>query len=112
MSGSNKFTPLLSPKPLSEFGAEEFRDYVKGLYFKREKRKVPPKKKKPYSFSVNKKGTLLLKVNRDPKALYDEELCLIGHVTKIPLGRITDLLKKKGIEYRKGSPPEGVVWPK
>jgi hypothetical protein len=65
--------PLLSPKPFGEYSPEEFRTYVQSLY-KEPVRSVP----KEFSASLTKKGTLTLRVTRDPKFLEPKEVDAIA----------------------------------
>lgn len=68
---------MLSVKRLSEFSPEEFKNYVRSLYFKKVKTKV----KKPlvdFRWSLTKTGKLSIRVNRRPKWLSRNEVDQIG----------------------------------
>jgi hypothetical protein len=62
--------PMLAPKGFADFSSSEFHEYVKSLYV------APPKKAAPKEVSakLNKKGTLTLKINREPKFLHMNEI--------------------------------------
>lgn len=74
--------PLLAPKALRDFAATEFKNYVRGLYYKKPKKKSPAKRKTPlkaYSARLNPKGTLVLTIRtRDPKWISREEIAEIA----------------------------------
>lgn len=90
--------PLLSGKPLSEFLAAEFRAYVISLYRKYVARKAAVKKPKlPWLASRNKKGTLSIRVRRDPKWLTHEELDSISVAHSIPANELFIRVQKSGI---------------
>lgn len=92
--------PLLSPRSLDQYTAHEYKDYVKSLYFK-----PPPAKsteiklKLPFTWRLNAKGTLCLKVNRKPKWLSREEIDQIARESKIPASKVwlKVCAKKSGI---------------
>ena len=77
MSLMNLEIPLLAPKRLAEFSPEEYREYIKGLYFKPEPKKGTPKKKSLRELKVRakikKKGGLSLVTKRDPKYITQDE---------------------------------------
>jgi len=66
--------PLLSPKAFGEFTPQEFKDYVTQLY------QEPPKPPPPADFTVtlNKKGIITVRINRDPKYLLKSEVTAIA----------------------------------
>jgi len=77
---SEEWITLLSKKPMCDFTPAEYKEYIRTLYLKR-----PPKKsakaikiKRAFSWLVNKKGTLSIKVNRTPKTLTHAEVDLIA----------------------------------
>lgn len=89
--------PLLSGKPFSEFSAAEFKLHVKSLYHKPAPRSGV-KLAKPFTWTKNKKGTLVLRVNRDPQWLSEEEMKQISKESGTPLSEIFITLKKRGIK--------------
>jgi hypothetical protein len=68
---------LLSPKDFASFTPEEFRAYIRTLYFKKVK-KTPTirlkKTKPPFVVTKTAKGNLSVIVNRDPKFITSGEL--------------------------------------
>lgn len=81
----SEWIPLLAGFHLGEVSPESFKAHVTSLYLKRTPRKAAAKEKKPFSFHVNQKGTLVLKVYRSPQWLTREEIDLISQESKIPL---------------------------
>ncbi len=73
---------LMAPKHISEFTPEEYKQYVKDLNFHPPKKKSKSVKKKralaPLVWRLNKKGTLILKINRTPKWISREEIAQIA----------------------------------
>lgn len=65
--------PLLSPRDLLSFSPAEFKEYVKSLYFKEERAK-----KKEVAWTVTKKGSLVIRVNRIPKVIWPHEISTIA----------------------------------
>ena len=91
-----KRTPLLSIKPLCMWTPEDFKTYVRSLYFKRNGKSKTIKLKKPFTFRLNAKGSLVLQVNREPKWLSREEVDSIAAATGLPLNDVwVKVLKKK-----------------
>lgn len=62
--------PILAPKAFADFTDGDYHAYVKSLY------QAPPAKPVPkvFSASVNKKGSLTLRVTREPKFLLAKEV--------------------------------------
>lgn len=96
-----RFIPLLSPKSLGEFTPEEFHAYVRSLnYVKPKKSKVkgvkaPPKE---VTWSITKKGTLTVRIKRDPKWLTREEVETIARDSGKPLNQVwLKLVGPKGV---------------
>jgi hypothetical protein len=77
---------LLSGKPLADFNSNEFKQYVRGLFFKRAPRKSAKKKLPPFRWRKNPKGTLIVKVNRD--WISEEEVKLISMESGAPLNEV------------------------
>lgn len=96
----HRLIPLLSGKPLVEFTAAAFKEYVKGLYFKRVPRKAAPKIKilVPYKATLTKKSNLSVSVRRKPKWLSEAELSEISVSTGKPLNEVFLHCKKKEIK--------------
>jgi hypothetical protein len=82
------FIPLLSGRSLSEFRPLEFLEYVKSLNgtqgHKRLAKMKAKKSPKEFSWSLNKKGTLLLRVRRSPKFLTRAEIAQIAAESGVP----------------------------
>jgi hypothetical protein len=77
-------TPLLSVRRLTDFTASDFKAYVRGLFARhvvKSRQKKGIRLVKPFTFSVNKKGTLVLRVNRRPKWLSSDEIDGIAEAT-------------------------------
>lgn len=97
--------PLLSSRKFSEFSPAEFKSHVHGLFYKPVPRKAPPKKKKPLEpivWRLNKKGTLVLKINRKPKWISPEEIKKLSVDSGIEESLIWTKVgaKKSGIEVK------------
>jgi hypothetical protein len=78
MNDDDSFIPLLSKKPLCLFTPEEFKAYVRGLFFKRPPKKTTAKKKKrlrDLKVTVRrlKSGKITVRTKRDPKYVTSEE---------------------------------------
>lgn len=93
---------LLSRKPFNQYTPEDYKEYVRSLYKPRKVRparsliKKAKKPVRPFVFSLNKKRTLLLRVNRKPKWLTREEVDSIAAATGLPLSEVwVKVLKKK-----------------
>lgn len=97
----DKFIPLLSGKPFAEFTPEEFKAHVVSLYHKREPRKAKKKEPKPFTYRLNKKGTLCIRVNRDPKWLLLSEIEAMCKETEAALDVTLLKVAKAKIEMRK-----------
>ena len=95
------FIPLLSPKPFADFTPEEYKAYVVSLY----QAPPAPPPKADYTASVNKKGTLTLRINRVPKFLTFSEALDIAKGFVLPYQDVVMLLKKKKIELRQNELP-------
>lgn len=100
MSESDRFIPLLSGKAFEEFTPSEFKAHVISLYHKPEPKRAKPKEKKPYTFHVNKKGTLSLRINREPKWLTAQEIESIVIGSGKSFIEVTEKLTKNKIEVR------------
>lgn len=92
-----KYIPLLSVKPLNEWTPTDYKIYIESLYAKPVKNKTALKKeKKPFTFRLNKKGGLVLQVNRRPKWLTRDEVDGIAKATGLPLNDVwVKVLKRK-----------------
>lgn len=86
----SEFIPLLSGKPLCQFTPAEYKAHVIALFFKREKKKRAGggKKAKGYAWSVTKKGSLVVRVNRNPRWLSREEIDGIARDSGKPLNEV------------------------
>ena len=100
MSGKKQsaaWKPLLAPKHLTEYSAEEYLQYVKSLH--RE-----PKKKdaaKAWTFRVSDKGTPILTIRgRKPKFLTPDEAKEVQEVTKWGDEAFAAFLRAKKVEVR------------
>lgn len=80
--------PLLSKKPFDEFTPKDYKEHIRSLFHKREPRKATAKPKKPFLWRVNAKGTLIIKVNREPKWLSREEIDLITKESGKPANEV------------------------
>ena len=89
--------PLLSGKGLCDFTPSEFLQHVRSL--KMEKTKKPSA---PFTFRVNKKGSLCLRFNRLPKYLTPAEIDQIVKETGLDLITVCAKItaKKSGIEIK------------
>lgn len=68
--------PLLAPKHISQFTPADYKSYIVGLWIdpattKKAKAKAPAK---PFTYAVNKLGSLVVRCKRDPKVVSREEL--------------------------------------
>jgi len=88
--------PLLSPKPFTEFTPQEFRDYVISLH------KAPPKKR-DFTVRLNKKGTIVLRINREPKFLLRSEVDEMARELGLSLQLTWSEVAKRKIEVRNES---------
>lgn len=77
MNDDDSFIPLLSKKPLCMFTPEEFKAYVRSLFFKRTPRKATPKKKRLRDLKVTvrrlKSGKITVRTKRNPKYVTTHE---------------------------------------
>jgi hypothetical protein len=93
--------PLLSSRALSDFTAEEYKNYVKSLYFKKQK-KTPviriKKKKAEIEWGLTKKGNISLKIRREPKWITSDELERM--IAELSVTREVVMRKLKKIEVR------------
>jgi len=89
--------PLLSPKHISDYTPEEYMDYVKSLY-------IDPKAGKPIPREFNatrtKKGTITIRIKRDPKYITRAEIIILAAELKIPQSEMFLLIKKRKIEVK------------
>lgn len=91
------FVPLLSGKSLEEFTAEEFKLYIESLFSKPE---PLIKDKPPFTWRINKKGTLCLRVNRMPKWINQDEFESLIEQANISKDQLEKKLNKSKIEIR------------
>lgn len=93
--------PLLSGKSFDEFNPQSFKEHVRSLFLKRETRAkgsaAAKAKPKEVSFRFNRKGTLILRVNRNPQWISVEELAQLGKDSGKPENELFLLLKKRKI---------------
>jgi biotin synthase-related radical SAM superfamily protein len=91
--------PLLSPKAFSDLTPAEFKQLVLSLYFKPSPKKSAKKEVKPFTFRLNAKGTVCIRVNRTPKWLSSEEVDGIAVALKVPASEVWIKVsaKKSGI---------------
>lgn len=79
---SNEFIPLLSKKQLEEFLAEEYKKYVRGLYWRKPKKKTVAKVKTQQERTpkgkVLKNGKISITTSRKPKYITEEEVAVIA----------------------------------
>lgn len=100
MSGkklSGIWKPLLAPKHLTEYSAEEYMEYVKSLH------REPKKKEgaKAWTFRVSEKGTPILTIRgRKPKFLTPDEAEEVQKLTKWTDEAFVTFLIKKKVEVR------------
>lgn len=89
---------LLS-RAIDSFSPAEYREFIRSLYKKWERRKprAAVSKKKPFIAKRTKTGKLQLKVNRDPRWLSEEEMQQISEATQIPLNEIFLKMQKDGV---------------
>lgn len=84
--------PLLSPKALADYSPEEFQQYIRSLYVAPAERKIPVE----VSISLNKKGTPVLRISREPKFLLASEVTALAAEIGWPLQALwINCLKKK-----------------
>ncbi len=88
---------LLAPKELNEFAPEEYKVYVYSMHHKPVRKNSKYKKTKPYSVTINKKGTLVLRVNRKPKSLTEKEINEIAEKSGRTVNDILVLVRSKDI---------------
>lgn len=108
----NQWIKLLSPRSFSEYTPEEYKEYIRSLYFKKTK-KTPTirlKKKKPtFVLKLTKTGKVSLKVNRDPVFITRAEIAQLAQEHKIEERliwlKVTD--KKKPIRVSDGAEMKG-----
>ena len=91
--------PLLSGKSLDEFTPEQFKEYVNSMYHKPEPKKST-KPKKELTWTVNLKGTLSIRIHRDPKWITSDEILTISTDTGKPYAEVHANLEKRKIEIR------------
>lgn len=74
----NQRIPLLSRKPMKDFTPEEFKIYVRALFFKPVPKKAKAKKKLLRALKVTakilKRGSISIKTKRTPKYLTEDEM--------------------------------------
>lgn len=89
-----------------DFAPKEFREHVRGLFFKpvRPKRESVKKAPKPFTWRVNQKGTLCLRVNREPKWMTREEVEAIAKEAKLPLATVWNKAFGKKSKIKLGEP--------
>lgn len=90
---------LLAPQGILAYSAEEFKTYVRTLYYKKEKRAPAirlKKQKPPFVWKITKTGKLSLRFNRSDKWLSREEIDLIAQESGLPANEVwLHVLKKK-----------------
>lgn len=98
----SQWVKLLSPKPFLEYSPEDFKNYVRSLYFKKQKKTPTIKIKKVLSIHLTKTGRVSLTVKRDPKFITRAEIERLAQEHNIEERliwlRVRD--KKKPIEVR------------
>jgi hypothetical protein len=88
---------VIAPKPFSEFTPSEYREYVRGLYFKKLPKKSAKKVLPEVSWGRTKKNSLTLRIKRKPKSITQAEFTLIATESLTPLNELFMYLKKKKI---------------
>jgi len=92
-----RWKPPICTRPFQEHSPESFREHILGLY--EEVRKKDLKKQKPpYNLRFNAKGTMIITVRRKPKSLTLAELEILSSEKDVPINRIWNYCKKKGIQ--------------
>lgn len=90
--------PLLSKKALAEYTPEEYKAYIESLYQEPE-RAAPPKE---VSASLNKKGTLTIRINRDPKYITSKEVDALAEELSWTKQKTWLEVRRRKIEVRHG----------
>lgn len=88
---------LLSGKALELFTPQEFKEHVKGLFWKPTKGKGKAKKAPPkeVSWRLNAKGNLVLTIRRKPKWISPREIDQIAEESKLPQNEVWLKVKAK-----------------
>lgn len=95
-------TPLLSPRPLSEYSAKEYLAYVTSLYQEPE-RAVPVR---DYSVRLTAKGSPSVTVrNRKPQWLSYDEAASAARELGYPYQSLLEYLRRRKIELRRVALP-------
>lgn len=79
-----EWIPLLSVKPMKDFTPEDYKAYVRGLLNRPVKKIKAIKLKKPFKWSLTKKGNLSVSVTRKPKWLTRAEVDQISAESGFP----------------------------
>lgn len=95
---ARKVIPLLSGEAFETFTPESYLEYVRSLYVPPVTTKVTPLA--DFSCGVNKKGTITIKVRRDPKWLTPDEVQIIATELGLTLQATWQLLPKRKISVR------------
>lgn len=94
---------LLSPKTLADFSPEEYKNYVKSLYFKKQKKEPLFRvkvKKKELEWKKTEKGNLSIVVRRDPKFITRAELTMMIEALAFDFTEEQVMKKLKKVEIR------------
>jgi len=93
----NSHIPLLAPKHISQFEAQEYKDYIISLY-------IDPKADKPvkreFNASKTKKGSIVIRINRKPKWITRSEINILAKELNMPKSEMFLLVCKRKIEIR------------
>lgn len=87
-------TPLLAPKPLSEFSPSEYREYVRSFY-------KAPEKTAEVLFKWTKKGNPQVTVRRHPKWISELEFRELCKMHGLRQNELFIYLKDRKVEVRK-----------
>lgn len=89
-----KKVPLLSPKHISKYDAAEYMEYVKSLYIDPNANKPIPRE---FNASRTKKGSIVIRIKRDPKYITKEEIKILAKELDLPQSEMFLLIKKRKI---------------
>ena len=93
----SKFIPLIAPKHLSQYSPIEYFTYVRSLHREPE-RAAPPAE---FTVSVNKKGTVVLRINRKPKYLTPSEVDKIAQQLGWKKQEAWLMIREKKVEVKR-----------
>lgn len=96
-----EWIPLLSPKSLEEYSAEEFHLHVISLYHKKPKKTSTirlKKQKPPVVWKLTPKGKVTIKINRKMKYITPEEILVVEKESGRPANEVFLAVKRLKIQ--------------